>query len=92
MGQAGDDVTGLFGRALHDAEFVGAVGVGHGDGVLLDNDGIAVTVGCGLDKGITPRMPRQGNAADKLPVDGDVGIDAVRRLTCQKQQWRKRYE
>lgn len=91
MGQAGDDVTGLLGGALQDAELIGAVGLGHGDGVIFDYDGVAMPV-VADDKGIAAGVPGEGDAARKFSLDGDIRVDPIGLLTGQKQQWCKRYE
>lgn len=80
MGQAGDDIAGVAGSSLLDAEFIGTIGVLDGDGFLVDNDGIAMAIRGRLGEDVTSCMTGQGDAPHKLAILCDVGIDSVRLL------------
>lgn len=85
--QAGDDLAFFSYGAGLDADAVGAVGVGDGDGAVVDDDGIAAL--CCLDgDGLAAAVRRERDLAADAAVDGDDS-GAERRALAHEEQRRE---
>lgn len=76
----------MYGAGL-DADAVGAVGVGDGDGAVVDDDGVAA-LRCLDGDGLTATVRRERDLAADAAVDGDDG-GAERRALAHEEQRRE---